>query len=90
MKAMKTTNVALAVAAASLFAFAPMSIVQASGDHESEHAAKVHCYGVNACKGKNDCKSADNACKGKSSCKGQGFVGMSKHACDAIGGKVGD
>jgi uncharacterized membrane protein len=84
MKAQKTTNVALAVAAASLFAFAPMATVQAGSD------SKVHCYGVNKCKGNNDCKSASNACKGQSSCKGQGFVSMSKSACDKIGGKVGD
>lgn len=84
MKAMKTTNVALAVAAASLFAFAPMAVVHASDD------AKVHCYGVNKCKGNNDCKSASNSCKGQSSCKGQGFVAMSKNACDKIGGKVGE
>ena len=90
MKAMKTTNVALAAAAASLFAFAPMTTVQAGSDHEGGHDAKVHCYGVNKCKGSNDCKSASSACKGKASCKGQGFVSMSKKACDAIGGKVGD
>ncbi|HEC19446.1 MAG TPA: hypothetical protein ENI97_08885 [Gammaproteobacteria bacterium] len=86
MKAMKTTNIAMAVAAASLFAFAPMSAVQAGSGHD----AKVHCYGVNACKGKNDCKSASNACKGKSSCKGKGFVAMSEDACEKIGGKIGD
>lgn len=84
MKAQKTTNVAMAVAAASLFAFAPMATVQAGSD------ANVHCYGVNKCKGHNDCKTANNACKGHSSCKGQGFVSMSKSACDKIGGKVGD
>jgi len=84
MKASKTANIAMAVAAASLFAFAPMSAVQAGSD------AKVHCYGVNKCKGNNDCKSATNACKGQSSCKGHGFVTMSKSACDKIGGKVGD
>jgi uncharacterized membrane protein len=82
MKASKTTNVALAIAAASLFAFAPVA------SHASEDA-QVHCYGVNKCKGHNDCKSATNACKGQSSCKGKGFVAMSEHACDAIGGKVG-
>lgn len=82
MKASKTTNVALAVAAASLFAFAPIA------SHAGEDA-KVHCYGVNKCKGHNDCKSATNACKGMSGCKGQGFVAMDKHACDAIGGKEG-
>jgi uncharacterized membrane protein len=84
MKASKTTTIAMAVAAASLFAFAPMSTVLAGSD------AKVHCYGVNKCKGNNDCKSATNACKGQSSCKGHGFVTMSKSACDKIGGKVGD
>lgn len=84
MKASKTTNIAMAIAAASLFAFAPMSAVHAGSD------AKVHCYGVNKCKGHNDCKSASNSCKGQSACKGKGFVAMSAKACDHVGGKVGD
>ena len=84
MKASKTTNIAMAVAAASLFAFAPMSVTQASDD------ANVKCFGVNKCKGNNDCKSANNSCKGKNSCKGQGFVLMSSSACDKIGGKIGE
>ena len=50
---------------------------------------EVHCYGVNKCKGHNDCKSAENACKGKAACKGHGLVAMSKSACDHVGGKVG-
>lgn len=79
----KSTGIALAVAAAGLFTVAPLTVV-ASSD------GSVHCYGVNKCKGNNDCKSASNACKGKSSCKGQGFVKMSKEACDKVGGKVGD
>lgn len=83
MKASKTTNVALALAAASMFAFAP--IASHAGDD-----AQVHCYGVNKCKGHNDCKTANNACKGQSACKGQGFISMSKKACDGVGGKVGD
>ena len=84
MKASKTTNVAMAVAAASLFAFAPMSAVHAGEE------AKVHCYGVNACKGQNDCKTAKNACKGKAACKGQGFLSMTKAECDKAEGKVGE
>lgn len=83
MKVHKTTGVALAVAAAGMFAMAPMAATAGSD-------GKIHCYGVNKCKGHNDCKSATNACKGKSSCKGKGFVAMSKEACDKIGGKVGD
>ncbi|WP_455217785.1 BufA2 family periplasmic bufferin-type metallophore [Kaarinaea lacus] len=82
MRASKTTNIAMAVAAASLFAFAPMSATHAE-------EANVKCFGVNKCKGHNDCKSANNACKGQGSCKGQSFVLMSEKACDHVGGKVG-
>ncbi|NIQ93626.1 MAG: hypothetical protein GWN87_05015, partial [Desulfuromonadales bacterium] len=49
---------------------------------------KVHCVGVNACKGKSDCKTASSACKGHNACKGKGFVAMSKKNCEQIGGKV--
>jgi hypothetical protein len=37
---------------------------------------------VNSCKGTSECKSAKNSCKGMNSCKGQGFVSMTKSACD--------
>ncbi len=84
MKINKSTGVALAIAAAGMFAVAPIAAVAGSG-HED-----VHCYGINKCKGNNDCKSASNECKGKSSCKGKGFVSMSKVACDKVGGKVGE
>lgn len=81
MNRRKFTGMALASAAAGLFAAAPTQIAVASeGD--------VMCWGVNTCKGHNDCKTANNDCKGMGSCKGQGFVSMSKHACDAVGGTV--
>lgn len=84
---MKTTGgIALAIAAASLFGCASSNMESSKGAMASE---QVHCYGVNKCKGYNDCKTAKNACKGHGSCKGQGFVNMSRHACDEIGGKAG-
>ncbi len=49
----------------------------------------THCYGVNVCKGHNDCKTAENACAGHAVCKGHGFVAMSAKSCGDIGGKVG-
>jgi hypothetical protein len=48
----------------------------------------VHCTGVNACKGKSDCKTASNACKGMNACKGKGMNVMSEKDCTAKGGKV--
>jgi hypothetical protein len=49
-----------------------------------------HCYGKNACKGHNDCKTAKNECGAKGSCRGTGFVTMSTKACGDIGGKIKD
>ncbi|MBE8167123.1 MAG: hypothetical protein HAW66_01980 [Shewanella sp.] len=48
----------------------------------------VHCYGVNTCKGHNDCKTDKNACGGHGSCKGTGFVAMPSKSCKDVGGKV--
>jgi len=78
----KFTTLAVAAMAGSMFAAAP---AMASG---AEAEATVHCFGVNKCKGHNDCKTASNACKGHASCKGQGFIKMSRHACEEIGGSV--
>jgi len=78
----KFGTIALATAAAAMFTVAPVTMVQAGSD------AKIHCFGVNKCKGHNDCKTASNACKGQASCKGKAFVSMSKHACEEIGGSV--
>lgn len=49
----------------------------------------VHCYGINQCKGHNDCKTAENACAGQAECKGHGFVATTPKACDDVGGEVG-
>jgi uncharacterized membrane protein len=78
----KLSSIALAATAAALFTTIPMTAAQAGEN------SQVHCYGVNKCKGHNDCKTSMNACKGHGSCKGKGFVAMSKHACDEIGGSI--
>ena len=83
MKINRSTSIALAVAAAGMFAGAPVATM-------ADSDSNVHCYGVNKCKGHNDCKSASNSCKGQSSCKGQGFISMPKEICDKIGGKAGE
>jgi uncharacterized membrane protein len=76
----KLSGVALAMAAASLFALASPAYAQ-----ESE-SAKVHCYGVNACKGQSACKTASSACKGQNACKGQGYLEKTEEECDRLDG----
>jgi hypothetical protein len=74
----KGTLVAAAVAGLFMSATPMVSSARAEG--------KVHCMGVNSCKGNGACKGADNACKGQNSCKGKGFIEMSEKDCKAKGG----
>ena len=76
-----TYGVAAATAAALLFgAF--------SGSAFASDEAKIHCTGVNACKGQSACKSANNACKGQNSCKSKGFLEMTRKECDDAKAKM--
>jgi uncharacterized membrane protein len=70
------TGAALAFAVATLFAGLTSTIAVAE-------EAQIHCYGVNACKGQNDCKTASNACKG------QGFKTMTLAECNLARCTVG-
>jgi hypothetical protein len=83
MRLKNTSGVAIATAAAMLFGTGFISTAVAAGTD-----AKVHCAGVNACKGQSACKSASNACKGQNSCKGHGFLEMSKAECTAATDKM--
>jgi len=77
------TGVSFAAAAAvvAITAVAPTMAVAKGG-------SKIHCYGVNGCKGQSDCKSGNHECKGQNDCKGQGFKEMSLKACTAAGGST--
>lgn len=77
------TGAALALAAAGLFATIPTPVM-------AEEAQTVKCFGVNACKGQNDCRTTKNECKGKASCKGLGYKNMTLAECNSAGGKTGE
>lgn len=79
----KTRGLMLAAAAASVFALAPMV------SHADAGATKLGaCFGVNACKGKSSCKTANNGCKGQNACKGKGFIEeVSPDTCAQLDGK---
>ena len=84
MKNTTRSGSALAVAAVSFAlagAIAPASAAE----------GRVHCFGVNSCKGKSDCMTPKNSCAGANSCKGQGWsFKESAQACTEAGGKVLD
>lgn len=72
----------LAAATAALFAGG----ATATGVQAEE--AKVHCGGINACKGSSDCATAQSACKGMNACKGKGYKEVTRAECEKAGGKV--
>ena len=81
MDAVKTnSSLALAAAAAAMFALAPIT---ASADEDA-----VKCVGANDCKGLSACKTATSECNGLNGCKGQGFVLITEAACTEAGGTV--
>jgi len=87
---LSATGVALALAAAGCTTNAANSSASSSAKPSNDTVEMVHCYGVNKCKGHNDCKTAENACKGHAVCKGHGFVGMPEGSCEDVGGKLED
>ncbi len=79
---MTTKGAFIAAAVAGLFAAATPLAVSAKSE------GSVHCQGVNGCKGKGSCHSADNSCKGQNGCKGKGWMSMAEKDCKDKGGMV--
>ena len=55
---------------------------------DKDAAKDVKCAGVNDCKGKGACHTADNGCAGQNGCQGKGWVKLSEKDCKAKNGTV--
>ena len=102
MKTLKTSLVVEAALASLFAAAAVMPAVAADAPKTDEKPApakkahgkkmaaeKVHCFGVNACKGKSECSvEGKSACAGQNACKGQGWISLAKKACEKKKGTV--
>ena len=90
---LKTSSLSIAAAAATLavssFAFAAETPNGAQGPAIAA-GDKVHCYGLNSCKGKSDCKTLLTSCKAKNSCEGKGFKAVDAKTCLKKGGIISD
>ncbi len=89
MKNLNLTGSILAVAAATLITTGCTNTMSSSEPASAASTAKVHCNGVNECKGQGACATANNACGGQNACKGQGFIELTAEECEAKGGTVG-
>ena len=75
----KATGLALAIAAAGMLSTA------ATVNAASSETANVHCYGVNVCKGHNDCKAQGNSCTGHNNCKTASNDCKGQASCSSTG-----
>ena len=73
----------LVASLASALALPALAGAQEQGGKSGE---KVHCYGVNKCKGTGDCGGPGHSCANQNSCKRQGYVDMDKDTCLRIDG----
>lgn len=56
---------------------------------KKKSAEKIHCFGINSCKGKSECAvDGKTSCKGKNDCKGQGWTSMTAKKCTAKKGTI--
>jgi hypothetical protein len=68
----------------------PMPTKTKKAHGKTAKAEKVHCFGVNSCKGKSECAvEGKTGCSGKNACKGQGWISLaSAKKCVAKKGTV--
>jgi uncharacterized membrane protein len=78
----RSKNGTLAAAVAGLMTLGALAAT-AAADAEPE---KVHCYGVNQCKGTGDCSGKGHKCAGQNGCAGQGHINLPKDVCLRIKG----
>jgi hypothetical protein len=81
MKLTKKSGATIAMTAATLLVAGTLATASMATEINGR------CFGVNACKGQGQCKSAHNACKGQNTCKGKGWLAMTKGECDNQGGQ---
>ena len=80
---MELRKVILASAVAGLFVAGGAVTANADSHEGGAEAEKIHCEGLNGCKGQSDCATDTNSCKGQNGCKGKGFISMTQEECDA-------
>lgn len=90
MNKVKLSKMTLASAAATILLAGCGGEKMAKNDVSSAVAkvADVKCSGINTCKGTSACATATSSCHGQNKCKGQGWIKVTKEACEAKGGKI--
>jgi hypothetical protein len=65
-----------------LLSFGIGANADAGGSPPAAEPAKGECHGMNSCKGTGACGGKGHSCAGLNECKGQGWLKMTKKACE--------
>jgi hypothetical protein len=82
-----TKGMLIAASAAALLA---TTALKAGDSSAAAKTAKVHCAGINTCKGTGECSGDGHGCAGMNTCKGKGWVTVTPAECSKKKGKVVD
>jgi uncharacterized membrane protein len=85
----QTTRILMGAAVTGMIA-AGASLAGSTPAQAGKKVEKVHCFGVNACKGKGGCQTNANTCKHNNGCKGKGWMEMTQAKCTKKGGSTDD
>lgn len=85
--ATRTGQASKALVAAAVAGLLTLSVAgSAAQAAEGADADKVHCYGINKCKGTGDCSGKGHQCAGHNKCAGKGHINLPKDVCLRIKG----
>jgi uncharacterized membrane protein len=77
----------IAAAVAGLFS-AGIALAEQQAGTKGATEAKVHCEGINSCKGHGECAGVGHDCAGHNECKGKGWITTTESECKSKGGKI--
>jgi hypothetical protein len=77
----------IAAAVAGIFS-ARIALAEEGATTQGATEAKVHCQGINSCKGHGECGGSGHDCAGKNECKGKGWIETTAANCTAKGGTI--
>ena len=80
---MELRKVILASAVAGLFVAGGAVTANADSHEGGAEAEKIHCEGMNGCKGQSECATDHSSCNGHNECSGKGWIEMTPEECEA-------
>ena len=84
--ATRSANMSKALLVSAIAGLLAVNAASAADQPAQGEGDKVHCYGINKCKGTGDCSGKGHQCAGHNKCAGKGHINLPKDVCLRIKG----